>query len=74
MQAGAGLFTENKRGGGGQHAIAKKRKGRSRAGVSDGTRVRKERKETSAGEGGSVTALAEVWEWEAERVPRHVAN
>ena len=29
---------------------------------------------TSAGEGGSVTAPAEVREWEAERVARHVAD
>ena len=55
------------RDGGGQHATAKKTEGTQQ---SNGVR----RETASAGEGGSVTALAEMREWEAERVAGHVAD
>lgn len=52
----------------------KKRKERSRAVVPDEKRARRKREKTRAGGGGSVTALTEVREWEAECVARHMAD
>ena len=51
-----------------------KRKERSRAVVPDGKRARRNREKTGAGGGGSVTALTEVREWEAESAARNVAD
>ena len=61
-------------GGGGQQATAEKMEA-----AQQGSAVRRETSEKEAGKdgcggGGSVTALAQMREWQAERVARHVAD